>query len=94
MENLSDRPTTGTATYNVTPEIAGGYFDKLQCFCFSEQTLKAHERRDVAVRFFVDPELAKEKDAAELDTITLSYTFYPKSGSRASAAGQIVGKVP
>jgi len=75
-ENLSDKETTGMATYNVTPELAGGYFNKLECFCFTQQVLKPHEKREFTVSFFVDPEVLKDKGLSTLDTITLSYTFY------------------
>ena len=88
IENLSDRPTAGQAIYNVAPDVAGGYFDKLVCFCFSEQALGPHESAVVPVTFFVDPEIDADRDARSLTTITLSYTFYPSGPStRPIAAG-------
>jgi cytochrome c oxidase assembly protein subunit 11 len=75
--NVSDREQTGSAVFNVTPVSAGAYFDKIQCFCFTEQTLKPGESADLPVVFFVDPAIAEDPDASGIDTITLSYTFYP-----------------
>ena len=76
--NLSARETTGLAAYNVAPLNLGAYFQKINCFCFSEQKLKAGEKREMPVVFYVDPALAQDSDAAELNSITLSYTFYPQ----------------
>ena len=75
--NTGSRELTGTATFNVTPAAAGAYFNKIQCFCFTEQTLKPGESADLPVVFFVDPAIADDPDASGIDTITLSYTFYP-----------------
>ncbi len=75
--NLSARPVTGTAVFNVSPDTAGPYFSKIECFCFTEQTLKGGETVKMPVIFFVDPRIADDKDAAKVDEITLSYTFYP-----------------
>ena len=77
VTNQSARITTAMAAYNVAPLTVGAYFQKINCFCFTEQRLKAGEKQDMTVVFFVDPALAKDAEQDSLDTITLSYTFYP-----------------
>ena len=77
IASAGDKPTTGIASYNVVPELAGAYFNKLQCFCFTNQTLQGHEQRDETVVFFIDPAIEKDPNLAAVDTITLSYTFFP-----------------
>jgi cytochrome c oxidase assembly protein subunit 11 len=74
--NPTDRPVAGSASYNVTPYQAGGFFTKIQCFCFEEQVLAPGERVQMPVSFFVDPEIVTDRDAKYVHTITLSYTFY------------------
>ena len=76
VTNQSARTTTGQAAYNVAPLTVGAYFQKINCFCFTEQTMAAGEKREMAVVFYVDPELVKDSDNDGLNTITLSYTFY------------------
>jgi cytochrome c oxidase assembly protein subunit 11 len=75
--NRSDRQVTGTATFNVSPPLAGAYFVKIECFCFTEQTLEPGQSVDMPVVFYIDPEIAEDRDVENLGTITLSYTFYP-----------------
>ena len=75
--NLTGRPLTGSAVFNVTPESAGAYFNKIQCFCFTEQRLGPGESIDMPVVFFVDPDIAEDPDTKSITEITLSYTFYP-----------------
>ena len=75
--NLSARETVGQAAYNVAPSTTGAYFQKINCFCFTEQTMGPGEKREMPVVFYVDPALVKDSDNDGLNTITLSYTFYP-----------------
>jgi cytochrome c oxidase assembly protein subunit 11 len=77
VTNLAARETAGQASYNVSPPTVGAYFAKINCFCFTEQRLKAGETREMPVVFFVDPELVKDGEQNRLNSITLSYTMYP-----------------
>jgi cytochrome c oxidase assembly protein subunit 11 len=94
-ENRGKTPMDGTATFNVQPETAGIYFNKIQCFCLTEQHLKPGELIEMAVQFFVSPDMADDRDLNGTRTITLSYTFFPVAGERqpvAQAGGDEAGK--
>jgi cytochrome c oxidase assembly protein subunit 11 len=84
--NPTDKSVAGTASYNVSPDLAGYYFTKIQCFCFTEQVLKPHERVEMPVVFYVDPDLVKDSDAGRIRNITLSYTFYQTELPQAQAS--------
>ena len=80
--NLTARQTTGRAIFNVTPLKAGQYFSKIECFCFTEQTLRGGQSVDMPVVFYVDPRIRDDEDTKDIDEITLSYTFYPVESGR------------
>jgi cytochrome c oxidase assembly protein subunit 11 len=77
VTNTTDQPLTGRAIYNVTPESAGAYFSKLECFCFKNQTLAPHQTAEFPVVYYVDPRFGQNDDTKGIEQITLSYTFYP-----------------
>src|SRR5581483_2898077 len=77
VTNQAARTTSGQAAYNVAPLTVGAYFQKINCFCFTEQTMAPGETREMAVVFYVDPSIVKDDENDGLNTITLSYTFYP-----------------
>jgi cytochrome c oxidase assembly protein subunit 11 len=84
--NIFDTPSAGRATFNVTPEMAGAYFNKVECFCFTDTTLKPGETLDMPVVFFVDPDIADVPELKNISTITLSYTFFPIEEDKPVAA--------
>lgn len=95
--NQSDRPIVGTATYNITPEASAKWFNKIQCFCFTEQLLKPGQTIDMPVLFFIDPDMDKDRRYDDVHTVTLSYTFYESKTERAktllgSLAAERTGK--
>jgi cytochrome c oxidase assembly protein subunit 11 len=89
--NTSDRPLVGTSTFNVSPDIAGSFFNKLECFCFKEQRLEPGETIEMPVSFYVDPTIVDDKDGSRVKEITLSYTFFPVDKPKAAAAASNVG---
>ena len=86
--NTSGRATVGTSSFNVAPDIAGSFFNKLECFCFKEQRLEPGETIEMPVSFYVDPTLMDDKDARKVGDITLSYTFYPVDKPRQAAEAE------
>ena len=84
--NNSSVPVSGRAIFNVSPELAGRYFTKIECFCFKQQTLAAGQTVDMPVTFFVDPKFVDDEDTKDISEITLSYTFYPSGEVNPPAA--------
>ncbi len=90
--NLTARETHGIAGYNVTPLSMGIFFQKINCFCFTDQTLRPGETRDMTVVFYIDPAMVKDADGADVNTITLSYTFHPQRETRRPVADSAPGQ--
>lgn len=84
--NTSDKPVKGTAAFNVAPEAAGIYFNKIECFCFTEQTLQPGQSVEMPVSFFIDPKIVEDRDTEQLANLTLSYVFYPMDRTADAAA--------
>lgn len=84
--NLSDRPVSGRATFNVAPDLAGAYFNKVECFCFTDTTLQPGETLDMPVVFYVDPDIVDLPELKDVKTITLSYTMFPIETDKPVAA--------
>jgi len=82
MENTANHPVTGAAGFNVSPAQAGKYFTKIQCFCFTQQTLGPGETVRMPVIYYVDPKILDDPDARDIEQITLSYTFYPSEPTK------------
>lgn len=82
LRNVGTRETTGIASFNVVPELSAGYFNKIQCFCFTDVTLKPGESMDAPVVFYVDPKIDEDKDIRGVPEITLSYSFFPTKGPK------------
>ena len=92
ISNPSNEIETGRAVFNVTPMAAGAYFNKLECFCFTDLTLQPGETKDMPVVFFVDPEIVNQQETKDLKVITLSYTFYPSDKPKPVAVIKADGK--
>jgi len=99
VTNNSDEPITGQASFNLLPETAGAYFKKIECFCFKEQTLHAHQTVEYAVVYFVDPKIETDPETRGVPELTLSYTFYPSQNgaiqqAKNDAATRPLGEQP
>jgi cytochrome c oxidase assembly protein subunit 11 len=92
--NNGERPIVGTATFNVTPNKAGFYFSKIDCFCFTEQVLQPGESADLPVSFFVDPAILDDPETQDVRSITLSYTFFMREGGAGDSGEAVAGAQP
>ena len=90
--NLANHANAGTASFNVSPALAGAYFNKLECFCFTEQVLQPGESYEMPVQFFVDPEIINVPEMKDIQTITLSYTFHPLTKETAEVQAEAAKK--
>lgn len=88
ITNRSDRPSTGIASFNVTPEKSAAYFVKIQCFCFTEHTLQPGETLEAPVVFYIDPEIADNRELNGVNSLTLSYTYFPSKAGQPVAEGK------
>jgi len=88
-KNTSNEPLTGTASFNVEPEQVGKYFNKIQCFCFTEQTLQPGQEVRMPVLYYIDPAILNDPDAKDVEQITLSYTFHPAINAGAKALDRV-----
>lgn len=93
-KNVFNRPTSGRATFNVSPHLAGSYFNKVECFCFTDTELKPGETLDMPVVFYIDPAIADVPELKDLHTITLSYTFFPLNEDKPVAGASTGGSEP
>jgi cytochrome c oxidase assembly protein subunit 11 len=88
VENKTDKVLYGNATFNVTPQSVGSYFNKIECFCFTETVVQAGETLDMPVVFYMDPEMDRDAEAGSIQTVTLSYTFFPADDDREPLASR------
>lgn len=91
-KNVSSRPTSGRATFNVTPQITGSYFMKMECFCFTDTELQPGEEMEMPVVFYIDPAIVDAAETKNITTLTLSYTFYPTETDKPVAAAKDSGQ--